>query len=275
MFKHPMAIALVAVLVVCTWPPQHVFAQKAARCCLPNEVCHVLTAFACSRAGGVYQKDFDTCDPTSCAGQYHPGVGMSRTAARRILREGVVHTVWWYPAVGHENDLYTLPETDPLWSLTATSGLVFAPQIRIDLRWDRYNRSGFQEHAASVAADLAAQVASAKQAFDEEHATDGAVFNWAVRFEALGTSNDWEIGWGILPCFANNAADVAAGKMSRRRHIAQGGFITWAGIDPVTGEALIDIADANYQYPFYQQFPADYYTAPFNATISIGEEESR
>ncbi len=284
MRQHRMAALIVAALAPLTWIPQHALAQKAKRCCLPNGTCSVLTAFDCGQAGGVYDDNYGACDPTSCIGKHHPGVGMSRAAARRMLREGVVHTVWWYPACGHENDLFTQPETNGLWQLTGSHGLIFAPQIRIDLRWNgrspeacrgaNWDLSNFQTHAASVAADLAAQVASAKAAFDLAHSNDGAVFNWSVRFEALGTANDWQVGPGVLPCFTNHAEDVATGKLPKRRYIAQGGRIAATGTDPGTGAPTIDIVDADYQSAFFQQFPADYYTAPSNATINIGADET-
>ncbi|MBX3406703.1 MAG: hypothetical protein KF869_08060 [Phycisphaeraceae bacterium] len=87
-----MALALAFPLTCCL--SGTVTAQTPARaCCLPDHSCIVTTAYECSQAGGITRSLDGDCNGHPCTTITLGSIGMSQTAARRLVREGVVHTL--------------------------------------------------------------------------------------------------------------------------------------------------------------------------------------
>ncbi len=107
-------------------------AQNDGSCCMPDGSWQTLSPYHCHTAGGIFQTGGETlntpCDPLG------PGIGMSQTAVRRLVREGVVHTLW----ISNPREFYEFEPTSNLWQLMAPPpagyGLVVALQIPIDPR---------------------------------------------------------------------------------------------------------------------------------------------
>lgn len=247
-------------------------AQTARRCCLPDETCQVMTAKQCNDNGGVWRFDEPLCDGADPCPFPYQGVGMSMTAARRLVREKTVHTLWV------QDPMATYAADYVFWGLLDPSGsaMVIAPQIVVDLR--NYQGTGLADHAANTAAALRQQVATAKAIWDTAAHADPTdpeetlPFYWAVRFDALGIGFDWSEGPGKLPSFSNHKCDVLPGKLSRQRYIDHPGRVVSASGSPATTIELSAVYSDN-PSTFYEQFPLNYFEEPWPATMIIEGEE--
>lgn len=228
-------------------------------CCLPNGCCALTTAYECNKAGGTF-RSLDACD-IPCTTIRYGSIGMSQTAARRLVREGVVHTLQIQNAL----DFYALDSANPIWDLMIPtsqngSGAVVAVQLPIAVR-DHVGET-IAESAQAAAAGLVLAVYELKANWDMYHENDGIPFYWSLRLDALGVGSDWNVGPGRLPSFTNHKDDVVGGRLSRQR------YIDWAGKVVSANGTTLQIADNQVQ-GFYTQFPSDYFTEPFQATITI------
>ncbi len=147
-----VSFALAIAFIALTTLARPALAQTTGLCCSPTGTtdCFSLTTpYACNLAGGVFYPAGE-----ACSGSCDPlaGIGMSRTAARRLVREGVVHTLW----VRNPDQVYGQPFHD-LWDF-AGAGTVIAPQIPIDLRHFDYRNPEAAAQAVMSAA-IAALVA--------------------------------------------------------------------------------------------------------------------
>jgi len=163
----------------------------AGACCVPNGSCTITTLHACTLLGGVYSESSPcptpSTPPTLCDPRA-PGVAMSRTAAKRLLQESVIHSLW---TAGEPLDLYnsTASPIAEMWGLIDT-GAIIAPHIALDVR-----SYPDPEVAAQYVID---KVQEAKNAWSIGDYV-GKPFYWALRLDAIGQSTDWHVGPGALP----------------------------------------------------------------------------
>lgn len=258
MIRHPRnylrAAMTFAALAMCTGPAT---AQTTGPCCLPDGTWDFVSPRDCHAAGGVFKVAGETLT-TPCS-PLEPGISMSQTAVRRLVREGVIHTLW---SDASPIDLYT--STDPditgMWALLA-GGAVIAPQFHVDLR--DYSTSSIIANAEAAAADVISRVEAAQTAWDTAHPT--LPFYWALRLQNLGQSHRHEKGAAsMLATFSNHREDLP--DTTNEPRVAQQDFIEQAGsVGSVSGSTFQ--VHANHQ-SFFGQFDDDYYTeTPSTVTI--------
>ncbi|MBX3404153.1 MAG: hypothetical protein KF699_12155 [Phycisphaeraceae bacterium] len=190
---------------------------------------------------------------------------MSQTAARRLVREGVIHTL----QISDPLDFYAFEPEDPFWDLLIPTsengyGTIIALQIPINLT--HHLGESIAASAEAAAAALVVRVHEYFDMWDMYH--DDLPFHWALRLDALGAGSDWHVGPGKLPSFSNHEDDVPTGRLPRQKYFDWGGYVYHAN-----GTTLQIL------YPdvptFYTQFPDDHFTEPTSAlaaTITIGDE---
>ncbi len=232
-------------------------------CCVANGSCTVTTLQACTLLGGVYSDNAPCPTPPSLCDPRAPGIAMSRTAARRLLQEGVVHSLW---TAGEALDIYnsTASPIAEMWGLLDT-GAIIAPHIALDVR----------DHPDP---ELAAQYVIDKvQHAKSEWSTgeyDGKPFYWALRLDALGQSTDWHMGPGVLPAFTNHQADVVPGKLSSQRFINS--FTDWGHLGRMNAVSATDdtftVALTGDSDGFFAQYSEEYYLQPWAATVMVESE---
>lgn len=110
------------------------FAVGPGACCLPDQTCTVMSAFDCGEAGGVFAGFYTLCINSNDCPQGNLGIGMSRSAAKRLLQEGVIHTLWTAGDPLLLNNSTATP-IENLWNLAA-NGVLIAPHIYLDVRED-------------------------------------------------------------------------------------------------------------------------------------------
>lgn len=262
-----LAVALASFLTACF--AGTALAQAPTRaCCLPDNSCIVTTAYECTQAGGIWRAQDADCSGPPCTTIRFCSIGMSQTAARRLVREGVVHTL----QISDAEDFYSFDPNHPMWQLMAPVsengyGAIIALQIPIDLR----NHVGetIEESAQAAAAALVELLHGEngyKAMWDEYH--DNLPFHWALRLDGLGAGWDWQIGPGRLPSFTNHEDDVADDRLPRQKYFDWGGHVQSAN------GTTVQIA-WNDDLDFYEQFPSDHFTEPTSvaaATITVGQE---
>jgi len=258
-------------------------AQYGGACCLPDKTCILVASpWECSRDGvrGIFLGFETTCTSNPCADHYVPGVGMSQTAARRLTRQGVIHTLW------HDSDAEEVYAADHLmWHMHETYGQIIAPHISIDLA--RFWRTTPQDSAEAAAAEVIALVGLAKTAWDGREDDPPKNFYWALRIDRYGQGFDWTpitdngyaFAQGSIPLFSNHPGDVIEGKLSARRYIP-----SHAGtVGSVTGTYKFKVKEELlggwiHSLSFFGQFTEDYYlndanSATWPARIRIGSHD--
>jgi len=197
---------------------------------------------------------------------------MSQTAARRLAREGVVHTLYADDFMAVYSS--TAASMNSLWALL-DQGAVIAPQIAVDLR--HYAGVDVEAHVQDLLyridtsepskEGLVRKLAAAKAAWDTAHpAPNTRPFYWALRLEALGASYVNTLGAGsVLPDFANHPLDVLPNKVSSRHYLSRPGS-AYARI------ASNRLAPTNtVELTYLNQFNPGYFTLPVAAHIKVGD----
>ncbi len=193
---------------------------------------------------------------------------MSRTAAKRLLQESVIHSLW---TAGEPLDLYnsTASPIAEMWGLIDT-GAIIAPHIALDVR-----SYPDPEVAAQYVID---KVQEAKNAWSIGDYV-GKPFYWALRLDAIGQSTDWHVGPGALPPFTNHEDDVVPGKLSSQPYIYSDN--DWGHLGPMNAVAanadtFTVVTTGEYDHDgFFAQYSEEYYLEPWEATVQVQGETDR
>jgi len=212
-------VALAVSLLVLLAIARPASAQGPAFCCLPNGDCESMTPYQCLVLGGIFHPGSD-----ACAAPCDPlvrGIGMSQTAVRRLVREGVVHTLYVDDALAVYSS--TAQSMNDLWALL-DQGAVIAPHIAIDPRG--FIHTDAEANAQAAAAAVVARVNAAKTAWDANPVHQGygqpLPFYWTLRLDGLGASYVGQLGPdSALPDFTNHPLDVLGGKVSSRDYFGR------------------------------------------------------
>ena len=244
----------------------HAHAQYGGACCLPDKTCILVDSpWECGRENGIFLGVETTCTSHPCADHYVPGVGMSQTAARRLTRQGVVHTLW------HAGDPAAVYAADHLmWYMHEAYGQIIAPHISIDL--EKYWRTTPQESAEAAAARVIELVGLAKTAWDGREDDPPKNFYWALRIDRYGQGFDWSpqtydgenFMQGSIPLFSNHPGDVIEGKLDARRYIPSHN----GTVGDVTGTYSFKVKCDTGSWidwcAFFSQFSEEYYLEDSN-----------
>ncbi len=252
-----LAVAVAAPLAFLC--PAAAVPAQTGPCCMPDGTWLTTSPYHCHVSGGVYKVGGETIS-TPCDPVLGPGVSMSQTAVRRLVRQGVIHTLWTTELSTSAEALWasTDPTVNDMWNLLA-SGAVIAPQLHVDLR--NYDTSSIAANAEAAAADVISRVQTAKAGWDTAHPT--LPFYWALRLQNLGQSHRFEEGAAsMLATFSNHEDDLptSVARVPQKDYIAQGG-----GIASVSGSSFVVHADNR---AFFGQFDNQYYTSS-PATVTI------
>ncbi len=235
----------------------------AGACCVSDGSCTVTTPHACTLLGGVYS-DNSPCPtpstpPTLCD-PLAPGIAMSRTAARRLLQEGVIHTLWTTGDPLALNNSSATPIAD-LWNLSANGALI-APHIYLDVREDPD-----PELAAQKVID---RVTAAKADWDGGAYSTTADFRWALRLDAVGQSTAWHmVPPDALPAFTNHEFDVVPGKLWSDRYIYSDQDWGHIGAMNAVSASATTFTVASSHAAFFAQYDEEYYLEPWPAEVTF------
>lgn len=188
-------------------------------CCLPNDMCGIMSTVKCALSGGRYagSGSCNMCSPQLCSDIWSEGPAMSRVAAERLINQGgVVHCV--ETSFNVVNLYQNTAFWDQVWGDSCGSSCtpvraIVAPMIHMDLLQMSYDPSFSPEWCASELLDKAV---AAQAAFNTANNSglmssdpDYKPFYWSVRCAAFG-------GWyhhasDGIPVFTNHLDDCPAG----------------------------------------------------------------
>ncbi len=264
-----VAAAAMSALGLMATPSQ---AQFAGACCLPDKTCILVASpWECTRddTGGIFLGFETTCTAHPCEDHYIPGVGMSQTAARRLTRQGVIHTLWTYKPI----EVYKADH--PMWTLHGQYGQIIAPHIWIDARdFPHADPETSAQNAADATLLAAGDALDAwEEAWELREMSPPAPFAWSLRIEALGQPFTWSLGEanGDIPAYSNHPLDVIDGRISSRQQIR---LITGlvGGDDP--GGYYFEVKNVTINgynaYDFLGQFTEEFFTEPIPAKMTVG-----
>ncbi len=245
------AMALIALLAA--FLPGPALAQTTGACCIPEAACEFESAYQCMRDGGVFLPGAEIC----ICSRPNLGIGMSQTAARRLLRERVVHTLY----VERSADVYT----DQRYVDLIANGVIIAPTFTYDLRHGPVTDRVVNAEAGAAAILLAVEAARAD--WNTEHAPPNTLpFHWAIRLDAFGSSYIFQQGpASVLPAFANHPGDVTGDKLTNHEYIYQDGVVASA-----SDYRTFTVTDTT----FFGQFDDPYYLLPTAARVKFGDHEA-
>jgi len=244
-------MALIALLAA--FLPGPALAQTTGACCIPEAACEFESAYQCMRDGGVFLPGAEIC----ICSRPNLGIGMSQTAARRLLRERVVHTLY----VERSADVYT----DQRYVDLIANGVIIAPTFTYDLRHGPVTDRVVNAEAGAAAILLAVEAARAD--WNTEHAPPNTLpFHWAIRLDAFGSSYIFQQGpASVLPAFANHPGDVTGDKLTNHEYIYQDGVVASA-----SDYRTFTVTDTT----FFGQFDDPYYLLPTAARVKFGDHEA-
>ncbi|MBX3406956.1 MAG: hypothetical protein KF869_09345, partial [Phycisphaeraceae bacterium] len=263
--KLELAAALALQLLVCVTAAK---AQFTGACCFPvSQTCAIMSPYDCVKQGGDFLGLETTCPTTdACDRKQHFGVGMSQIAARRLLREGVVHTIH----AGDHEPVYASEHA--MWNLV-NYGVVIAPEIQVNILKIAQDDPGMSlVESAELAAEATMQIADdARVAFAAVH--PGKPFHWSLHLVGLGAGWRWELAENSnLPNFRHHPLDVLDGNLSRTEYISQWGRVgeVLEGNDQFK---VLEQSDDQAPWNWLARFSSSYYTSPWNATFKIQDRD--
>lgn len=241
--------------------------QFTGACCSPSGVCTVSTPYDCAQSGGVFAGYSIPCEVSLECDPMHPGVGMSQIAARRLLRQGVVHTLH----VGNSLPVYQADH--PMWDLLA-QGVIIAPEIYLNvLEAGQHDpEMTLEESAEFCAALMLTRAEEAMDAFATAH--PGKPFYWTLHLAGLGAGWTWQVAEDSqLPIFTHHEDDVVDDKLKRREYVRQAGLIGEVHENGDQFQAWPQGSGSPWE--LFGQFSEDYFLEPWPVTFKIlGENRS-
>ncbi|MBX3406857.1 MAG: hypothetical protein KF869_08850, partial [Phycisphaeraceae bacterium] len=235
--------------------------QFTGACCFPvSQTCTILSPYDCVKQGGDFLGLETTCPTTNaCDRLQHFGIGLSQVAARRLIREGVVHTLH----VGNSLPVYQADH--PIWDLL-NYGVIIAPEINVNVI-----QAGFEdpemtrsESAHFIAAEVLAKAAQAMSVFNTAH--PGKLFFWTMHVSGLGAGWTWQVAEDSqLPIFTHHKDDIVADKLALREYISLPGIVG-------TIHNASEFTAAS-PWGLLGQFSEDYFREPWPAMVTITDHD--